>query len=385
VKAIDRRVFCTMASSLLLSSQGQNLPRRVCVIGHSGRGNFGHELDTVWLHIPATKVVGVADANEKGLRAAQERLPGAQGFLDYQEMLSALKPEFVSVCPRWADQHLAMGLAAVACGARGLYMEKPWLRTPHECDLLIAAAKQSGAKIAIAHRNRYHPALKTIDSMLADGHIGRLLEIRARGKGDRRGGGQDLWVLGTHVLNLVHYFAGEPLSCSATLYKDGKRATKTDIHEGAEGVGPLAGNELHARFEMSKGVIAYFDSIANDGTKNEGFGLQLIGSEGVINIQCDRRPLAHLWRGNPFQPSTRPRPWEPIPDGDSAEVDRVHNHRAAVADLITACDTGREPLCNADEGRITVEMCCAVFESHLQGGKAVPIPLLQRDHPLSRP
>jgi predicted dehydrogenase len=226
--------------------------------------------------------------------------------------------------------------------------------------------------------------LATIDKLIAEGRIGRLLEIRARGKGDRRGGGQDLWVLGTHVLNLVHYFAGDPLSCSATMYKDGKRATKADIREGDEGVGPIAGNELHARFEMSKGIVAYFDSIANDGTKSEGFGLKLVGSKGTVNIQCDRKPLAHLWLGNPFQPSSTPQPWEAIPDGDAAVIASVHDHRAAVDDLITAVDEDREPLCGVRDGLMTVEMCCAVFESHLQNGAAVAIPLTKRDHPLSR-
>ena len=32
--------------------------------------------------------------------------------------------------------------------------------------------------------------------------------MRGRGKGDRRGGAEDLWVLGSHVLNLMTYFGG---------------------------------------------------------------------------------------------------------------------------------------------------------------------------------
>ena len=37
---------------------------RVAVIGHTGRGNYGHGLDTVWLHVPEATIVGVADPNE---------------------------------------------------------------------------------------------------------------------------------------------------------------------------------------------------------------------------------------------------------------------------------------------------------------------------------
>jgi predicted dehydrogenase len=67
----------------------------------------------------------VADASEKGLRTAQKRLGGVPGFRDYRKMLSELQPAFVSVCPRYADEHRDMGLAAIEAGAKGLYMAKP--------------------------------------------------------------------------------------------------------------------------------------------------------------------------------------------------------------------------------------------------------------------
>ena len=39
---------------------------RVGVIGHTGKGNYGHGLDVVWLSMPETEIVGVADAHEGG-------------------------------------------------------------------------------------------------------------------------------------------------------------------------------------------------------------------------------------------------------------------------------------------------------------------------------
>lgn len=33
---------------------------RVAVIGHTGRGNYGHGLDEVWLEVPKARVVAVA-------------------------------------------------------------------------------------------------------------------------------------------------------------------------------------------------------------------------------------------------------------------------------------------------------------------------------------
>lgn len=368
-------------------------PRRVGIIGHTGRGNFGHGLDSVWLNIPDAEIVVVSDPDEAGLKKelAKLKVGPEAGFSDYKKMLAETKPEFVSVCPRHVDQHRDMCLAAIEAGVRGLYVEKPFLRTPKECDEVLAAAENTGAKIAVAHRNRYHPALPVIDKMIEGGALGRLLEIRVRGKGDRRGGAEDLWVLGTHTLNLATYFGGAPKTCSAVLLQDGKPVGEEDVDlEGSEGLGALAGNEVHARYLLESGLIATFDSIANDETDSAGFGLMLIGSEGIVNIQADRNPLAHFLKANPFAPFTDPKAWEAVttggvgkPDLEPEAVTKVQNHVTPIMDLIAAVDEGREPVCSAKEGAQAVEMVCATFESHRQDGKAVAFPLEQRENGLT--
>ncbi len=392
---MDRRTFVA-ASALSVGLSGRSSAAKdekltVAVIGHTGRGNFGHGLDKVWLRIAETEIVAVADADEAGLAKAQDRLHVEAGFRDYREMLSAVSPDIVAVCPRHPDQHRDMILAAIAAGARGVYVEKPFCRTPREADEIIAACRDHQTKLAVAHRNRYHPTLAAIDRMIADDVVGRVIEIRGRGKGDRRGGSEDLWVLGSHVLNLVHYFGGNPTSCSAVMLQDGRAVTKADVKPGNEALGPLAGNELHARFMMERGMVAYFDSIANDGTSNAGFGLQIIGSQGVIDIKCDKHPIAHLVPGNPFKPSGEPRPWVPItsagpgrpePVADLATL--IDHHVGPARDLIDAIESDRQPLCGVGEGAMTVEMISAVFQSHRLGGKAASIPMDERDHPLAR-
>ena len=52
--------------------------------------------------------------------------------------------------------------------------------------------------------------------------------------------------------------------------------------------------------------------------------------------------------------------------------------------LVRAVHDDRQPLCNLAEGGMTVEMICAVFESHRQGGRAVPIPLKERGNALTK-
>jgi len=363
---------------------------RVAVIGHTKRGDYGHGLDVMWQRIPRTEIVAVADADANGLAGARKKLGGVQGFADYRKMLAETKPDIVAIAPRYADQHHAMCLASIAAGARGIYIEKPFCRTPREADEIVAACAEKNVKLAVAHRNRYHPVLPVIKQRLAAGEIGTLLEIRARGKEDARGGAQDLWVLGSHLFNLGAMFAGPPTACSAMLYQNGKPCTREDIREGDEGIGPIAGNALHARFEMADGTPLFFDSIQNRGDKAAGFGLQFIGTSGVIDLRVDQEAFAHLRRGNPHNPAGATQPWRPItsagierPETIPDHPTRIASHQAAGEDLIEAIEQDRAPLCDAAAGRITIEMICAIFESHRRGGARVTMPLQTRDHPLS--
>ncbi len=389
---MNRRRFLALgiASSLATAARAEEKRMRIAVIGHTGRGNYGHGLDTMWTLMPETEIAAVADADATGLAAAQKKLGGIAGFADYRKMLAEAKPDIVAVAPRFVDEHRDMIVAAVENGARGIYVEKPFCRTPAEVDEIVAACAKRNVKLAVAHRNRHQPAVATAAALVKDGAIGRLLEIRARGKEDDRGGALDLWVLGCHVMNLVHFFAGKPVACTATLLQDGRPVTHDDVKDGAEGTGPIAGNEVHARFETERGVPAFFDSVQKAGVKSAGFGLQLIGTGGVIDLRFDAEPVAHFREGNPFQPAAGPRVWipissagigkpEPVPDAGKL----VMSHVTPGRDLIAAIRGDRAPLCSAEDGRVVVEMISAAFESHRLGGARTTFPLKTRQAPFS--
>lgn len=392
---MDRRHFLFTTAAAGLAVQGSkaaspNQKLKVAVIGHTGRGNYGHSLDTLWLDIPETEIVAVADADEKGLASAKERLKVSQGFSSYEEMLSTVKADIVSIAPRHIDQHHAMTLAAIKAGAKGIYMEKPFCPTLEESDEIVKLCAEHQTKLALAHRNRYHPVLPVIKDLIAQDKIGRVLEIRTRGKEDKRGGGLDLWVLGSHVLNLAVYFSGAPTACSAVVLQDGRPVTKADVKNGDEGVGPLAGNEIHARFETASQIPIFFDSIQNAGTNEAGFGVQIIGTKGIIDMRIDETPFAHFLEGSPFDPVKTPRTWQIISTAGIGQPEpianlgqHVGNHTLAVRDLIAAIKENRAPLCSDKEGHVLVEMTAAIFESHRQNGARVTFPLTERRHPLS--
>ena len=363
---------------------------RVAVIGHTGHGNYGHELDKVWLAAPECELVAVADADEDGLAAEVKRLGGPRGYRDYRQMLDEVKPELVSICPRWMDQHYDMVIAAVERGVRGIFLEKPLCPTLAEADAMIAVCEKHGVKVAQSFQARYSPKLAVVDELLRSGAIGKVLEFRARGKEDQRGGGEDLWVLGAHMFNLIHHFAGKPLWCFASVEQDGRPIRKEDVQPGAEGIGPLAGDAVHAMYRMENATVAYFDSVRLAGGRPFRFGVTIFGSAGAIQIfSPGQLPEMFLLADPAWSPGLTRKQWVPISSAGVGKPEPLEDRKIgganllAVRDLIEAVEKDRQPLASIYDGRQAVEMIAAVFESQ-RLGTPVSLPLATRQNPLTK-
>lgn len=362
---------------------------RVGVIGHTGRGNYGHGLDRVWLDLPATQIVAVADADERGLAQAVKRLKAPKGYRDYRKMLDEAKCDLVSVCPRWLDQHRDMVVAAAERGVKGIYIEKPLARTLGEADEMVAACEKNKVAAAVSHQTRYSPKLAVIQKLIKDGRIGRVIEFRARGKEDRRGGGEDLWVLGTHVLNMMNVLGGRPLWCFATVRQDGRAIAKKDVRPGNEGIGPLAGDEVHAMYGLEGGAPGHFDSVRGAGGRPSRFGLVVYGSKGIIELyDPGYLPTVHLLEDSSWSPGRTRKRWAPVSSAGLGKPEPLKNgglhagNVLAARDLIAAVEAGRKPAASIHEARTAMEMIVGVFESHRIGGP-VPLPLKNRKNPLT--
>jgi predicted dehydrogenase len=378
-------IRCVFLVALVLSvaslaAQTADRPQTVGIIGHTGQGNYGHGEDTVWLQIPQTKIVAVADADPKGLAVAAKKLGGVKAYADYKVMLASAKPDIAAICPRHIHEHRDMIVAAVAAGVKGIYIEKPFVRTLAEADAVVKLCAEKGVRLAIAHRNRYHPVIPLIKKLVDAGEIGELKEVRVRGKQDQRGGGLDLWVLGGHGFNLATLFTGPATSCEATIHVEGRPANKADILVGDEGVGLIVGDEVHARYETKSGIPLYFDSKKGTWTKGTPFGARLIGTKGLISLQIDEEPVAILERDGKKTPITTAGIGQPEPIKDIRLVNG--GHHGAVRDLMAAIAEKRDPLCGPKDGLETVELTLAVFASFAAGGAKVTLPLADRAHPL---
>lgn len=377
----DRRDFSAMAAAAPMAFQGAGGKRKLCVIGATGRGDWGHGLDTSFSHRPDIELVAVADASPAGLKKAADRLKAPKSYADFREMLSKEKPEFVVVAPRHCDQHLAMGMAAVEAGAH-IYMEKPFMPSPADGDTLLKAADAKGLRIAVAHQMRMEPAVTELRKAIASGAIGDLLEIRAWGKQDNaRAGGEDMIVLGSHLFDLMRLFAGDVLWCRAGVTLAGRDISKADARMPKDNVGPVAGDEVNAQFGFAKGVIGSFTSRARLREAAGPWGLELIGAKGAARVAANIPTQVYLRPQVGWSADGGTVVWKK-PAGPATAGSFALANARLVDDLVAAADSKRDPECSGRNAMKAIEMVMAVYRASLTGSK-VTLPLAERGHPLA--
>lgn len=363
---------------------------RVGIIGATGRGDYGHGVDTVWAEIDRAEVVALADADEVGRAKAVERTKAPTSYADYREMLDKEQLDIVAIGPRWLDQHRDMCIAAAEHGCH-IYMEKPFCRDLQAADEIVQACEMRHSKLAIAHQTRWSPPVDVVKREIKNGLIGRVLELRARGKEDaNRGGGEDLWVLGSHVLDLMRFFAGDPETCTATVWNKGHLAGKADVIDGREGIGPLTGDGITAMYRLPDGATGYIASYRGAAGTPPRFGLTIYGTGGVIEILTGHPAPCQVLQDPSWSPGRSGKTWTKITSAGVGEPEPLENsglhggNVLAVNDLIDCiADPGRQPRCSMYDARWTVEMIAGVFESHRQGGTTIALPLQNRVNPLS--
>lgn len=359
---------------------------RVAVIGRTGKGNYGHGLDEVWKLIDNAEIVAVADEDEKGRAAAVKRLNCKTGYADWREMLEKEKPNIVSVCSRWLDGHREMVVGCAEAGA-SIFLEKPVARNLAEADEMVTACERHHVKLAVAHQTRYSPRLKRVKELIGD-KLGDLVEMRGRGKEElTRGGGQDMMVLGSHIMDLMRYLAGDAQWCFAKLSQNGRPVTKDDVREGVDAMGPAAGDDIQAMYGFAGGVTGTFATRKSKHGAGKRFGLQVFGTKGVVHLEFGGLPAVWFLDDPSWFPGKSKMEWqevtsagigkpEPLKDGGY-----LQSNSWIAKDLLESIEKDRQPLGSLYDGRAALEMILATYESHRLKGPA-ELPLKNRRHPL---
>ena len=409
---LNRRAFlastaATAAGLSLGAGADDKKIYRACIIGDSKQGGYGHDMHLAFDLHDRIQVVGLADPDEAGRAKHAAAAKVENTYADYTEMLDKEKPDIVAVGPRWTTNHKAYLEACAAIGAHG-FMEKPLCTDLVEADAMIELVESKDLRWAIAYNFRMTETIRHVKKMVWDDKlIGTVVEIRSRGKEDPRAGGEDLIVLGTHLFDMMRYFMGDPLWCQSDITHNGKTALPEHVREASEPLGPILGNRLAATFGFEGGIPGYFSSMRTRELNGGRWGIDIMGTTGVISIRLNTsaiRPAVELtpqqtldsivpevrwledsgWASRSGADGTPVSTWKALPEAPEIHITDASRDRHApiVADLVEAIEEGREPTTSIQDGRASQEMIQAVYGAYV-AGKRVNFPLEDRSHPLA--
>jgi predicted dehydrogenase len=380
---------------------------KVAIIKDSSKPMLGlHGLHTAFRGLPNVTVVALVDSNTDNLEQKMAQVQARAHYATCQDMLAHEAPDIVVITSRHPGDHLEQ-IRMVAQAGCHIYCEKPISDSLAEVDEIIRIVNANGIKFAMAHTARHDLSFRTMKRMIEAGDIGTPLTVVGRGKCDHRGGGEDLIVLGTHVLDLQTYFFGPPESVMADIRIEGRLAARSDRVETVEPIGPVIGDDIFAVFQLKNGVRSIFETrrgLQQPEQAEPHLGIRVMGTEGVLSLRFGsgerQRLLISRQRCYPednpnFEevelhedrmiPGAEPVDYSLCGKMDVPEPPRfLDANRFSVWDLMRAIEEDREPIASLTDARVVVEMIHGIYAAHLER-RTLTFPLMNQVHPLVEP
>lgn len=377
---------------------------KVAIVKDSSKPMLGlHGLHTAFRGLPNVEVVAHVDANADDLERRLAQTQARRHYRSLETMLADESPDIVVLCSRHPGDHLEQIRLAAENGSH-IYCEKPLSVFLEEADEIARIVAATGVNLAMAHPARHDLAFRTMKDMIGAGEIGRPLSAIGHGKCDHRGGGEDLIVLGTHILDIQTFFFGAPESVMADVRVEGQPATLPSKIETVEPIGPALGDEVFAVFQFPDGVRGIFEShrgLLGPDQPAPHMGVCVMGTEGTLSLRfadAARQPLLISRQAGFPETITE---FEEVPLAEDRtipgaepldyslcgqpDVPRspwfLEANRFAVWDLMRAIEEDRPPQSNIENARVVVEMIQGVYAAHLSR-RTVDFPLTCRKHPL---
>jgi predicted dehydrogenase len=354
--------------------QGANI--RIGVAGLAGMG-LTHLLNAP--NIDGYELAAICDVVGDALEKAAGGAPDAKRFSDLGEMCASGAIDAVVIAtPNWL--HAENVTDALNAGLH-VYCEKPLGMTVRECHDISALARGRDLRVQVGFQHRFQHGYASAKRIVERGDLGPLAraEMRAtdwfrpdvyfkvrpwRARWDKAGGGV-LMLQAIHQLDAFLWIAGMPSSVHARA-SSGRDAVEVE-------------SDVSALLEFPDGATGVLtaSTLIPGGTNR----IELHGDGGTIRAEGDRArtgtweqatSVMRVERTNPFEGVAVS--WEDVePTGDDAMSfnDCV---LACHRDFIDAIRSRREPLNNADQATMAVEVCNAVYLSAVTG-ESVELPL----------
>jgi predicted dehydrogenase len=335
--------------------------------GIIGAGVISHVHAQAIAEIPDGDLIGVFNVNQAKAEAFAKR-HGCAFFQTLKEMLAHPGLDVVCICTP-SGAHLEPALDAIRAGKHCL-IEKPLEITLERCDAIIEAAEKAGVLVGVIFPSRFYNAAQKLKHAMDTGRFGSIVLGDAYVKWHRteayyessawRGtwkldGGGALMNQGIHSVDLLQWYMGP-----------------------VETVQAFVANRKHKSIEVEDTVVASL-RFANGalGSIEASTALwpgslkqiEILGTDGSAVLResdlaswdfVNARPEDHEIRDASGKASSH--------GGVSNPADISHlGHLYQISDLMRAISHGGVPAIDGFEGRKSVEIVLAIYQSAREG------------------
>ena len=247
----------------------------------------------------------VVGRDEAAVAEAARRLGWEEHSTDWRAVLEREDVDVVDVCtPGFLHEEIA--IAALEAGKHVL-CEKPLANDTAQAERMVEAAEAAAARgqvAALGHTYRRVPALAHARTLIAQGRLGEIREVRAaylqdwltdptspmswRLRAETAGSGA-LGDIGSHAIDQVRFLTGQEVTAVR-----GRLRTFTPERPGPDGPEPVAvGGAAWAAVGLSGGAVGSVEaSRVATGAKNS-LTIEVYGSAGALRF--DLESMNELW------------------------------------------------------------------------------------------
>ena len=287
-------------------------------------------------------------------------------YRDYEKMLEQEHLDLVAVATD-SGSHGTIAAACLWAGCSTL-VEKPIALSIAEAENLLSLASKKGLVLAVCHQNRFNRAVQRVKQAVDRGELGRIFHLSAsvlwnrgesyyrqadwRGRWESDGG--VLMNQCIHNIDLLRFLGGEAAEVFA--YTD--RLNHPYIE----------GEDLGlAVVRFANGSYGLLEGTSNIFPENLEETLSIYGEKGTVRIGGKSVNRLEIFRTKSGEEDLSA--FEEVPGNIYG-----FGHTALYRDVAECIQTGRQPLCNGEDGLRALELVLAVYQSAAEH-RPVSLPL----------
>ncbi len=311
------------------------------------------------------QLIAVCDEREdKAKKLGEEQK--VEWYTDYQKMLEREDLDVVSLCTP-SSLHPGQAVAAARAGKHVL-TEKPMAITLKDADEMIEACQRAGVKLGVIFQRRVREPFLKIKRALEEGELGRVVlgDIYMKyyrsqqyyDSGAWRGtwefdGGGALMNQGIHLIDLLQWYMG-PVE---TIYGYAEAlARKIEVEDTAVAI-----------LRFKSGALGVIEGTTSVYPETIPHRLELHGDRGSIMIEGEG---IRRWEimGEDGKVVSKAEEAEEAGKAITDPTDiGMEGHIRQVKDMVEAIKEDREPIVSGEEGRKSLQIILAIYQSAKTG------------------